>query len=614
MIVNDIWGEIMIDSKYEKVINTKEFNDLKNKNQLGINTNVNAVHNRYQHSLGTYLLSTKLINICKNKFENIIDIKEEDEEVVKLTALIHDIGHGPYSHVAESLFNQNHEEKTIEILLDPNTEIHKVIVEEFGINILKKVVNVLENKEKIKRNIEVNSDISLAYNIEKLLCGGIDIDRIDYIYRDSKHAFNETNDFSNILESINLEYIDEALEIVFDENAEYSISNFFNKRFELYDKLYLNNKTRILENVFKKFLEKTNNKITWNMSETEINNFIINNMNSNDEVIKRYATMLKNRYVDDEVIIKEINDNDEYSNFKNRLFNNTPLLLKYSDILYESFCKVKIYNKDNKTFINKNGIIKDICECSKILNSNLYKEKYIVGIDLYLLKKLLIKDNKTEIEISKIIKEVKKLFSPEIEEEKKYLIKEGIISAEAFKIIRDSLNLSNPSYIINDDTYYDDEEDYLKQNGITFRKRVVNGEEEWFLKRGLEGITSVSKRQEKTFKTMSEALYFLETEWNIKVKNLIEKVSLKTSRVKYDLNFKNGLFEVAFDKTVPIVENDEYSPNYMIECELKKGSSNGLYFINEIMKQFDFIEPCNYSKKEYALNKIKHKKLVKSIL
>ena len=41
-VINDIWGKITIDDKYEKIINTKEFNDMKQKSQLGLNTNPNA--------------------------------------------------------------------------------------------------------------------------------------------------------------------------------------------------------------------------------------------------------------------------------------------------------------------------------------------------------------------------------------------------------------------------------------------------------------------------------------------------------------------------------------------------------------------------------------------
>ena len=85
-VINDIWGKITIDDKYEKIINTKEFNDMKQKSQLGLNTNPNAIHTRYQHSLGVYHLACKLIEICKKKFNSTLSITKEDEEAIKCMA------------------------------------------------------------------------------------------------------------------------------------------------------------------------------------------------------------------------------------------------------------------------------------------------------------------------------------------------------------------------------------------------------------------------------------------------------------------------------------------------------------------------------------------------
>lgn len=607
MIVNDIWGQIRVEPQYEKIINTKEFNDLKNKNQLGLNTNSNAIHTRYQHSIGTYFLAIKLIEICKNKFNNILNITKDDEEVIKLTALIHDIGHGPFSHVSESYLKGSHEEKTMELLLDENTEIHKVIVNELGENILLKTIDLIKNKEMIKNNKKVNTPLSLIFIIEKLLCGGIDIDRIDYIFRDSKFVYGEETDFFSILESINLEYIDDSLEIVFDDVAEYNIANFFNKRFEMYDNLYLDNKTRMLESIFNKFLSITNKELAWDTSEIELNNYFRENTMNKDEVTKRYAELLSSRKLDDNFLIKEINEKNVYENYKSRIFSNIPELNNYKAALFESFCKVKIYNQDNKIFINKGGIIQDISQCSKILNSNLYKEKYIIGVDITLLKKLLLNDGKSKEEIDIIIKKIRKLISPEIEQEKKYTFKKDSISPkEGFKLIKEKLGLDNPEYIKNLDTYYDDIGENLSKERIAIRKRISGNEEEWNVKKPIKDKTSISKRDEKTFKTMEEVLYFLQNEWNLDIRDLKEIITLETLRAKYDLKYGNGSFEFVFDKTTPIKDKIEYQPNYMIECELKKGNSSGLYFINEILKAFDFIEECKQSKKEFTLNKIKN--------
>lgn len=118
MTINDIWGQINVEPCYEKIINSKEFVSQKNKVQLGLNCNDNAIHTRYQHSLGVYYLACKLINLCKAKFSNILNITLEDEQAIKCMALVHDIGHGCFSHVSEKFLDGTHEDNTVNILLD----------------------------------------------------------------------------------------------------------------------------------------------------------------------------------------------------------------------------------------------------------------------------------------------------------------------------------------------------------------------------------------------------------------------------------------------------------------------------------------------------------------
>ena len=177
-----------------------------------------------------------------------------------------------FSHVSEKFLDGTHEDNTVNILLDENSEINNAIVSTFGKTVLDKTIFLIKMKEKINGKELQSSEPSLIFIVRKLLSGGIDIDRMDYIFRDSRFVMGENNDFSSILNSIKLEYIDDDLEIVFDSDAEYKIANFFNKRFELYDTLYLDNKTRVMEAIFGKFLELTNNHLSWNTTEVEMNN------------------------------------------------------------------------------------------------------------------------------------------------------------------------------------------------------------------------------------------------------------------------------------------------------------------------------------------------------
>ena len=599
-IINDIWGQIKIDGGYEKIINTKEFNEMKQKRQLGLNTSPNATHTRYQHSLGVYYLACKLIDICKTKFKNTLTITKEDEEAIKCMALVHDIGHGCFSHVSEKFLEGTHENRTIKLLLDEKTEIHQVILKEFGEEKIKKVIDLIKMKENIKDKTYSGNANDLTLVLAKLLSGGIDIDRIDYIFRDSFYVTGERNDFSTILDCIALECIDDNLEIVYDENAEYLIANFFNKRFELYDSVYLEKPARVLEAVFGKFIDDLGFSFSWDTTEVEIQNLFREHLGDKNPVIRRYANLLCNRSLDENFAIIEINDKSKYDFYRSELFRKVPELLNYPECFLESNCKSSIYS-GNKIFIRKNGLIKDISECSKILNSELKKEKYILGIDLYLLEVMLKKDGYKVEEVNEVIGRVRRATENEIEQEKKYVFTEGssVSPVEGFKMIREKLGLDKAKYIENMDTYFDCE-DTLEKYRINVRRRISGGKEEWTVKRPLDDKTSISKRVEKNFASLEEVLEFLNKEWNIPIDYLDEKLTLKTLRAKYNLNYDNGLFEIVFDKTIPIIDGVKYSPEFMIECELKKGNSSGLFLINSLIRKFNFIKECKFSKKEIA--------------
>lgn len=609
MIIKDIWGNIEIEKDYIKIIESKEFKELKNKNQFGLNTNIGATHTRYDHSIGTYHLAKRLIEICKNKFSDTLVIKKEDEDAIKLTALLHDLGHGVFSHVSEKHLEGSHEDRTVELIESKNTEVNKAIRENFGEEVINKIIYLINLKDNIKKE-NITNEIDLLFIIKKLLSGGIDIDRIDYIFRDSMHTKNEYNDFSSILESMDLEFIDNSLEVVFDDKALYTISNFFNKRFELYDTCYVETKTLLIEQVFARFLKETNTKITWDTTEPEMYDIIKTHLKKDDLCIKRYAEILLNKSIDENFVLKEFSDKNSYEVFITQLYDMYPFL-NNTDIVLSSSANISVYNKKNKILINKDGIIKDIKDISKILNTELKKEKYVISIDFVILKELLRRNNIYEKEINKIIKQISEYFGNKIEQEKKYCFNKDTLPVNEFKQIREKLNLENPSYIENIDTYYIDSTHLLEEYKISVRKRVTNDKVEFTIKRLVEDNTSILKREELNFLSMEQVIYYLRNNWNIPVSELTEQITLHTKRIKYDKELCSGLFEIVFDKATSIVDNVEQSTNYMIECELKKGKSSGLYYINKVISSIPSIYESTLSKKEIALNSLTKKDKIK---
>jgi len=99
-----VYDQVILD-----LIDSKEMQRLRRIKQLGIAyvTYHGAEHSRFAHSLGTYEVMRKILSKLARKGELVLSKKEE--LLCKVTALLHDIGHGPFSHSLESVFGGNHE-------------------------------------------------------------------------------------------------------------------------------------------------------------------------------------------------------------------------------------------------------------------------------------------------------------------------------------------------------------------------------------------------------------------------------------------------------------------------------------------------------------------------
>ena len=159
------------------LINSKEVQRLRRIKQLGTAsfTFHGAEHSRFTHSLGVYEISRRICDIFSRNFpkEKIGNGGWDDQErlVTLCAALLHDVGHGPYSHTFEHIFHTNHEAITVEIITSPETEVYQILnrVEE---GFPEKVASVIQ---KTYPNPQVVQMISSQ----------IDADRMDYLLRDA---------------------------------------------------------------------------------------------------------------------------------------------------------------------------------------------------------------------------------------------------------------------------------------------------------------------------------------------------------------------------------------------------------------------------------------------
>src|SRR3982750_3101215 len=107
------------------LIDTPEFQRLRRIRQLGLAyfAYQSAEHSRFTHSLGAFHLATRMIAKLRLTYE----ISEENQTAIRVAALLHDIGHGPFSHVVESILGFHHESFTIQAVLSEDTEVGRLL-------------------------------------------------------------------------------------------------------------------------------------------------------------------------------------------------------------------------------------------------------------------------------------------------------------------------------------------------------------------------------------------------------------------------------------------------------------------------------------------------------
>ncbi|MDY5968763.1 MAG: HD domain-containing protein [Bacteroidales bacterium] len=216
-IINDpVYGFLTIDDDilYD-VVEHHYFQRLRNIKQLGFTYYVypGATHNRFGHALGTLNLMGRALDVLKVKE---VDITQEEALGAKLAILLHDIGHGPFSHALEQvLVDKKHEEITHLFMERMN--------EEFG--------------GRLSLAISIFDDTYPKHFLHQLVSSQLDMDRLDYLSRDSF--------FSGVSEGVvGTERIINMLnvhddELVVDVKGVYSVEKFILSRRLMYWQVYL---------------------------------------------------------------------------------------------------------------------------------------------------------------------------------------------------------------------------------------------------------------------------------------------------------------------------------------------------------------------------------------
>lgn len=225
-IRDSVYGDIRLNEIEVEVMDNPQFQRLRRIKQLGLISLIypGANHTRFEHSIGTMHIASKLADK--------LDLNQKDKELVRISALLHDIGHGPFSHVSEGVLSFPHEELTKYVI--ENTAIRDIIEKKFDID---KIIEIINGEGKFG----------------PIVSGELDADRMDYLLRDSHYTGVAYGiiDYERIISNINLnKHL--SLDIKGVQAAEGALVS----RYFMYPSVYQHHTTRIVNSMFRRGLKK----------------------------------------------------------------------------------------------------------------------------------------------------------------------------------------------------------------------------------------------------------------------------------------------------------------------------------------------------------------------
>ena len=225
-IRDSVYGDISLTRFEEKIMDMPQFQRLRRIKQLGLISLIypGATHTRFEHSIGTMNLGSKLANE--------LELSEDEIELIRASALLHDIGHGPFSHVSEGVLSVKHEKLTEYVIKE--TSMRDLLEEKFDVD---EIVDIVNGKG----------------HLGPIVSGELDVDRMDYLLRDSHNtgvAYGVI-DYERIISNLKL---DDGL--ILDIKGVQAAEGALVSRYFMYPSVYQHHTTRIVNSMFRRSLKK----------------------------------------------------------------------------------------------------------------------------------------------------------------------------------------------------------------------------------------------------------------------------------------------------------------------------------------------------------------------
>ncbi len=171
IIIRDpLWNNIRVDARALRLIDTGVFQRLRYVRQLGLAYLVypGATHTRFEHALGAYHLAGRTLALLEERGE-LAQVAADEREVVRAAALLHDVGHYPYSHALEEIGALHHEEVARPLITEGQAadELREAIAADAPARVYSLIRGESESP------------------LQGLISGSLDLDKIEYLKRDA---------------------------------------------------------------------------------------------------------------------------------------------------------------------------------------------------------------------------------------------------------------------------------------------------------------------------------------------------------------------------------------------------------------------------------------------
>ncbi|ATZ21895.1 HD domain-containing protein [Mesoplasma tabanidae] len=381
---DSVHGDVFIhDEVFMEIINSSEMQRLRRILQLGGAqfAYAGASHTRFTHCIGVYHIISQFL-----KAPDFAKISAKDKKIVLLAGLMHDIGHGPFSHTFEKISKRSHEEYSADIIRNPKGNIakilkkHKVDPED--------IIAILEGKYPNKI-------------LNSLVSSQLDADRIDYLMRDSYYCGVNYSSLDTEFLIRNVRIIDDK--IVFPKKTIHAIESYLLGRYHMYKQVYEHKLSTGFDVTLISWFERIVdlNEKGYQFADQRINNYFSYIFNGQNIPIDLYLILddftmfdiMKNCQKENDHILSDLSDRlvnrnflklKEADEFKIREIKN---LLKEEGkdpkyyFIEPKFKKPSIYKdgltdgKDQTIYIvDKNNVVKSLTKFSLLANTVKYIE------------------------------------------------------------------------------------------------------------------------------------------------------------------------------------------------------------------------------------------------